>query len=664
LPGTLINKNGTIELVGTNGTIGVPSMDVLNSWGYSLVNVVNANTADKALPQSNILASHVPGQLAYNTTANNPAAPTQTPTSTTPTPAPSPTATTDYSQYQNVDFDVYKSNPNQYVGSDIAVLGMLDNVFLPSNGSNGNYIETIDPADTAQPKIEIEIGNQSDYTAAVNGLQPNASQGEFIKTYGVGTQSQQFILTNGQSTSLPVIKAQRIDICHGTFQTTVLTGSTLSDMLSCTSWTTVIPSAQAGTVYTTPTPTPITSPTPTPVTTQTPSTQPSTTPATLNIPTLDSSSPVAQSVTSQSTNQLAAVFHFVASGGSVNISELDFTANSTVAGAITAVTVGGVTFPAYNNSIIATGINIPVPASSGGMNVPVMVNYSCIGLNCVSATPVSVQLVLSRVKYISGNSAESLPASGTGSLNVASNSFTIVSSSSGNTTPTPTPTPLPTLKSLTVNGTTVMGFSPNTYNYNVTLPAGSPQAPTVAAVVNDPTATDVITQAADSLGTATVVVTAQNGTTQNTYTITFRPSDAGQCNFNGNIFYCASDSGITVSPTSLPSATVGSSYSEPVSISDPGTSSQNFRWNIISGLFPPGLGFAFSPSGAIECSGTYCFFTTPPSGVSVPSNSPGIFFGTPTAAGTYSFTFQAIDSLDYTALPTFTITIASSTPGQ
>lgn len=221
-----------------------------------------------------------------------------------------------------------------------------------------------------------------------------------------------------------------------------------------------------------------------------------------------------------------------------------------------------------------------------------------------------------------------------------------------------------TLKSLTINGTLITGFNPNTTTYNVTAPAGIPQAPTLAAIPNDPTATDAITQAANSFGSATVVVTAQNGTTRNYYTINFKPADVGQCNFAGNIFPCASDSSITVSPTSLPNATVGANYSQPISISDTDTTSQSFRWNIISGVFPPGLGLAFSPTQAIECTGTYCFFTTPPSGVSVPSNTPGVFFGTPMTAGTYSFTFQAIDGLNYIAMPTFTITIASSTVAQ
>lgn len=139
-------------------------------------------------------------------------------------------------------------------------------------------------------------------------------------------------------------------------------------------------------------------------------------------------------------------------------------------------------------------------------------------------------------------------------------------------------------------------------------------------------------------------------------------SSAAQCNFNGNVFSCTQNSQISASPTSLPNAIVGTSYNQPISVTDPNTSSQSLRWNIISGSLPPGIGFAFSPSQALECSGTYCFFTTPPSGLSYPSNNAGDFFGTPTATGTYSFTLQAIDSLNYFNLLRFTLNIASATP--
>ncbi|NSW45210.1 MAG: DUF5018 domain-containing protein [Bacteroidales bacterium] len=78
-----------------------------------------------------------------------------------------------------------------------------------------------------------------------------------------------------------------------------------------------------------------------------------------------------------------------------------------------------------------------------------------------------------------------------------------------------------TLSDLTVNGTTVSGFDANTFTYNVVLPYGTTTIPTVAATPNDPNANAVVTQASSLPGSATVVVTAENGTTTLTYTINF-----------------------------------------------------------------------------------------------------------------------------------------------
>jgi len=77
-----------------------------------------------------------------------------------------------------------------------------------------------------------------------------------------------------------------------------------------------------------------------------------------------------------------------------------------------------------------------------------------------------------------------------------------------------------TLSDLTVNGTTVEGFSPAVFAYNVAIPAGDP-LPITGATTNFPAATLAITQATSVPGTASVLVTAEDGTTQLTYTIDF-----------------------------------------------------------------------------------------------------------------------------------------------
>ncbi len=82
-----------------------------------------------------------------------------------------------------------------------------------------------------------------------------------------------------------------------------------------------------------------------------------------------------------------------------------------------------------------------------------------------------------------------------------------------------------TLKSLSVNGTALAGFSADNLNY--TYEIGYDDAlPVVTAETNDATADMVITDATEVPGDATVVVTAQNGTTVKTYTISFTRADA------------------------------------------------------------------------------------------------------------------------------------------
>ena len=83
-----------------------------------------------------------------------------------------------------------------------------------------------------------------------------------------------------------------------------------------------------------------------------------------------------------------------------------------------------------------------------------------------------------------------------------------------------------TLSDLTVDGTTITGFDSSTLIYDKELPYGTTIVPTVAATTTDSKATKEITQAANLTGTeaqrtATVVVTAEDGTTTKTYKVIF-----------------------------------------------------------------------------------------------------------------------------------------------
>jgi len=85
-----------------------------------------------------------------------------------------------------------------------------------------------------------------------------------------------------------------------------------------------------------------------------------------------------------------------------------------------------------------------------------------------------------------------------------------------------------TLSDLRVDNATIPGFSPTIYSYTYQV-LGS-RTPVVTATTNDPNANMDITQALSVPGTATVVVTAEDGVTSLTYTVNFvlqtAPNDA------------------------------------------------------------------------------------------------------------------------------------------
>lgn len=77
------------------------------------------------------------------------------------------------------------------------------------------------------------------------------------------------------------------------------------------------------------------------------------------------------------------------------------------------------------------------------------------------------------------------------------------------------------LADIRVNGQTVSGFNAYLNNYNVALPYGTTAVPQVAADPQDAGANVQITQPTSVNGTSTITVTAQDGTTVQTYTLHF-----------------------------------------------------------------------------------------------------------------------------------------------
>ena len=77
------------------------------------------------------------------------------------------------------------------------------------------------------------------------------------------------------------------------------------------------------------------------------------------------------------------------------------------------------------------------------------------------------------------------------------------------------------LAGLSVNGESMTGFSPTKYNYTFELPYGTTEAPVLSCLLAEDDQTTQITQATSPTGKATVVVTAADGISKETYTVQF-----------------------------------------------------------------------------------------------------------------------------------------------
>jgi len=78
-----------------------------------------------------------------------------------------------------------------------------------------------------------------------------------------------------------------------------------------------------------------------------------------------------------------------------------------------------------------------------------------------------------------------------------------------------------TLADLTINGSTVAGFTRSGTTYDVELTPGTTDVPTVAATLYNTNGSSVITAATSLPGTTTIVITAEDGATQRTVSINF-----------------------------------------------------------------------------------------------------------------------------------------------
>ena len=148
------------------------------------------------------------------------------------------------------------------------------------------------------------------------------------------------------------------------------------------------------------------------------------------------------------------------------------------------------------------------------------------------------------------------------------------------------PTTDATLSDLKVDGNTISGFSTSTENYNYGLAPGSP-VPTVTATTTNGSASTNITQAPAVPGDATVVVTAQDGTTMKTYTVSFfeeGPGTAATAPPASNAWYVISlySDAYTDVTSNFDAGWCGASSVEEVMIA--GNATQKYKNNACQGI--------------------------------------------------------------------------------
>lgn len=104
-----------------------------------------------------------------------------------------------------------------------------------------------------------------------------------------------------------------------------------------------------------------------------------------------------------------------------------------------------------------------------------------------------------------------------------------------------------TLSDLQVDAVTISGFNSGTTSYTYAVAEGVTTVPTVTATTNDGGASTVITPASGIPGDTTVEVTAANGTTKQTYTVSFVYPIEFPFDFSGSVSNWVAGDGAVIS---------------------------------------------------------------------------------------------------------------------
>jgi len=239
---------------------------------------------------------------------------------------------------------------------------------------------------------------------------------------------------------------------------------------------------------------------------------------------------IAAGTTTGAPSATKADFNIVATNGSATISELRFE-NTGTSGAVTSVTVNGVSAPTVSNIAYLTGLNIPVVQGGAGYDIVAYSSYAPVGSTGI-ASGSTADLQLCSIKYTIGGTTTTAGsttcASGGGFPVDSAQTMKLVGSAPIVTVTTPTGAVLAASSAVeaidvTVSANTAGPISVNSFNIvsNLTPASGSAFNNTAIVVkdANNNTVSTLTASVCTAAATCTATVSFGSGVTAAPYSI-------------------------------------------------------------------------------------------------------------------------------------------------
>ena len=215
--GVLVNNNGTVQLVGASGLLGIPDLSTFNSWGYSFANVVPANASDKTMVQTGVMAGRMAGQLSPSWTTSPGPGPGQPPppppsggglsvslSGSTP-PSASVATGAAFLPFTAINFTA-AGNPVTITGLKVHRMGLgadnnINNMYLFNGGM------MIAQSSSFQSGVVSFTNSNGLFTVAANSTMTVWVKGDLASgsgsglTYGFGLASASDVMSNATSVS-------------------------------------------------------------------------------------------------------------------------------------------------------------------------------------------------------------------------------------------------------------------------------------------------------------------------------------------------------------------------------------------------------------------------------------------------------------------------------